>query len=89
MKKEIYFSIAEKEIIEWMVRQVGTPRLQAIEHVLAQKRELAYIHGVQGNIALRRQILQEINEWDEEAEKEYQRMVKDEESYRNSNNNNS
>jgi len=74
MKNEIYFSVAEKEIIEWMVRQVGVTQIEAVEHVLAQKRELAYIHQRRGNIELARQILTEINEWSSDAEKDFQEM---------------
>lgn len=72
MNKEIYFSVAEQEILNWMVQSMGLTRFEAIEHVLGQKRELAYIHGRRGNLALRRQILQEINEWDDEMEQDYQ-----------------
>lgn len=78
MKQEIYFSIAEQEIMDWMVRQVGITCIEAVEHMLAQKRELAYIHGMRGNLALQRQILQEINEWNDQAEQDYQNIAQQE-----------
>jgi len=77
-KKEIYFSIAEKEIINWMVNQAGTTQIEAVEHVISQKRELAYIHGQRGNLALQRQLLKEINEWDDQAEQDYQNIAQKE-----------
>lgn len=78
MNDDIYFSIAEREILTWMTDIMGVPYLDAVNHVLAQKRELAYIHGMRGNIALRRQILKEIKEWTDEHEQDYQRMLETE-----------
>ena len=71
MSKEVYFSVAEQEIMDWMIRQVGTSRIDAYEAMIGQKRELAYTHMRRGNVALQRQILQEINEWDEAMEEDY------------------
>ena len=76
MKDEIYFSVAEKEIMDWMVNQVGASRIEAFEAVLGQKRELAYMHMKRGNYALHRQILKEICEWTEEMEEKYKETEK-------------
>jgi len=79
--KDIYFSIAEKEIISWMIRQAGITEIEAIDHVLKQKRELAYIHGQRGNLELQRQILKEINEWSEDDESNYNQIVSKEQNF--------
>ena len=58
----IYFSIGEEAIIEALVQEYGITEIQAIDHVIAQKRELAFIHAQRGNFELAKQIKKEIGE---------------------------
>lgn len=59
---KIYFSIGEEAIIDHLKQLYGITELQAIEHVIRQKRELAFIHNGRGNVELAQQILSEIGE---------------------------
>lgn len=58
----VYFSIGEEAIIASLMEIYGITELQAIDHVIAQKRELAFIHAQRGNIELAKQIKKEIGE---------------------------
>lgn len=69
-KKEPYFSIAEKEIIDSLQEIYGIGVIEATEQVLRQKRQAAYGLSLQGNFALAEHMLREINEWNDEVEAE-------------------
>jgi hypothetical protein len=59
---KIYLSIGEEAIVQSLVEVYGITEIQAIDHVIAQKRELAFIHAQRGNVALAKQIMKEIGE---------------------------
>ena len=69
--KNINLSIAEKEWLGVMMRQFGCTEQQALEEIISYKREQAFGYEQQGNFALARQLLQEIDEWDDNREEEY------------------
>jgi len=73
--KEVYFSPPEEEIIESLQEIYGITHLEACEQVIIQKRELAFMHGRRGNHALERNILQQLGEWTDDREKEYQKIA--------------
>lgn len=64
-------SVGEQGIVAELQRNFGITEIEATDHVIAQKRELAFIHHTQGNFELARQLMKELDEWTEEAEKDY------------------
>lgn len=69
--KNIHLNIAEKEWLGVMQRQFACTEQEALDEIIEYKREQAFGFQQQGNIALARQLLQEIDEWDDESEREY------------------
>lgn len=69
--KHVYFSIAEKEIIELLREEFKITYIQACSQVIAQKREAAYRYSQRGNFDLAEHMLREICEWNDETEKEF------------------
>jgi len=68
----VYFSPPEEEIISSLQEIYNLTYLEACEHVIVQKRELAFIHQTRGNYELAKTILKELGEWNDEREEEYQ-----------------
>ena len=58
----LIFSIGEQEIIESLQRDFNQTFIQAVEHVVNQKRYYAYVWRRRGNTELADQILREIGE---------------------------
>lgn len=73
-KKEVYFSVGEKEMIEILRDEYKVTYLEACDYVIGQKRELAWMHSRDGKFDLAEQILTEICEWNTELEAEFIRM---------------
>ena len=71
-QSEVYFSPPEEEMIESLQEIYGITHLEACEHVIIQKRELAIMHRARGNYELERTILKELGEWNDEREEEFQ-----------------
>lgn len=69
--KNVHLSIAEKEWLGVMQRQFGCTEREALDEIIEYKREQAFLFQSSGNLALARQILQEIDEWDDERERQY------------------
>ena len=72
--KNIHLNIAEKEWLGVMQRQFLCTEQEALEEIIEYKREQAFMYQQQGNLALMRQILQEIDEWDDTREAEYKEL---------------
>lgn len=64
-------SVGEQNIVTELQRNFGITEIEATDHMMAQKRELAFIHHTKGNFELARQLMKELDEWSEEAEKDY------------------
>ncbi len=73
--KNIHLSIAEKEWLGVMMRQFGCTEQQALDEIIVYKREQAYGYKLKGNFELERQLLQEIDEWDDTREEEYKQRA--------------
>lgn len=58
----VYFSVGEETIISELQRLFGVTELDAIQHVIGQKRELAFMHSVKGNVELAEQLMKELGE---------------------------
>jgi len=63
--KEIIFTEAEKEIMEELQETMGMTKIDAANHVVHYKRNLAFYHESKGNFALAEHLLKELGEWDE------------------------
>lgn len=74
----IYLSVAEEEMVSQLQSMFNITIIEAVEKVIEQKRELAYIWRQRGNLELSRQISKEIDEWTEENESQYQSIQKQE-----------
>jgi len=73
--KNIHLSIGENEWLGVMMRQFGCTEQQALEEIIVYKREQAYGCKLSGNFELERQLLQEIDEWDDTREEDYKQRV--------------
>lgn len=71
--KNPQLSVGEQSIVNELQRNFDITEIEAIDQVLAQKRELAFIHHNKGNFELARQLMIELDDWSEEAEKDYQK----------------
>lgn len=58
----LIFSVAEQEIVDYLIHNFGQTFTQAVDHVCKQKREAAILYRKQGAHALADQILKEIGE---------------------------
>lgn len=70
----VYFSPPEEEIIASLQEIYDLTYMEACEHVIIQKRELAFIHQTRGNYELAKTILKELGEWNDERQEEYERL---------------
>ncbi len=57
-----YLSIGEEAIVQQLMEIYLISELRAVDEVLKQKRELALIHSLRGNLELAKQIMKEIGE---------------------------
>lgn len=71
----IHLSLAEQEWLGHMQAMFGCTEQEALEEILMYKREQAFMYEQQGNFELSRQILTEIDEWDDIREQEYKQKV--------------
>lgn len=61
--------------MEWlkaMQQLYGCTEAHALDEIIMYKREMAFMHGQQGKPELARQLLIEIDEWDEDRERDFQ-----------------
>lgn len=70
-----YLSAAEKEIIAALQLTLEITELEAVEHHLQGKRELALTYARRGNVDLAEHLLKELDEWSEEMSIELQRIA--------------
>jgi len=68
---EVYFNIAEKEIIEALRESFGITYMEACEKVIQQKKQAAFMYSQQGNFDLAEHLLREINEWNDEVARDF------------------
>ena len=62
---KVILTEAEKEIIEEMRETMGMSLLEATEHIVQYKRNLALYYEQKGNVELAEHLLKELGEWDE------------------------
>lgn len=70
-RREVYFSLAEEEIIDTLITEFKVTRVQACHQVISQKREAAWRFSQRGNFDLAEHMLREICEWNDEVEKDF------------------
>ena len=83
--KKLRFSLSEQNIIDELQRAFGITEKEATEHVICQKRELAWYQLHYGNVDLGKQLFIELDEWDDEKEKIFKEMKEKLENYHNDN----
>jgi hypothetical protein len=59
---KLYLSVGEEEIVKALVQNFGVTEIEAVDHVVKQKRELAFIHEMRGNTELAEQLMKELGE---------------------------
>lgn len=67
----VQLNLAEQEWLGHMQAMFGCTEQEALKEIIDYKRESAYRYGKMGNFELERQLLQEIDEWDDTREQEY------------------
>lgn len=73
--QNIKLNIAEKEWLGVMMRQFGCTEQEALNEIILYKREQAFGFDQIGQYELARQLLQEIDEWDDTREEEYKQKA--------------
>lgn len=58
----LIFSVGEQEIIESLQRDFGQTFIQAVDHVIKQKRDASVLWRRQGQVRLADQLLREIGD---------------------------
>jgi len=58
----LIFSVGEQEVIQHLQDNFGQTFIQAVDHVVSQKREHGRLYRVQGHTALADQLLKELGE---------------------------
>ena len=76
----IHLSIGEEEWLKHMQDMFGCTEQEALKEIIEYKREQAFGFEQQGNLPLARKLLQEIDEWDDTREQEYQAKMREIES---------
>lgn len=64
-------SVGEQSVVSELQRVYEITEIEAMDHMFAQKRELAFVHHTRGNFEVARQLMIELDDWSEEAEKDY------------------
>lgn len=59
---KVYLSVGEEDIVKALVQTFGVTEIEAIDKVIGQKRELALMHSLRGNVKLAEQIMKELGE---------------------------
>ena len=65
MEKAI-FTEAEKEIMEQLQETMGMTKIEAAEHMVHYKRNLAFYYEQKGQFELAEHLLRELGEWDDD-----------------------
>lgn len=66
---KVHLTEAEKEVVENLRDTMGMTKIEAFEHVVNYKRNLAFHYEQKGNFELAEHILKELGEWTEERRK--------------------
>ena len=74
--KNIHLNGAELEWLKAMRRLYGCTEQEALKEIIEYKREQAFGYEKIGNFELARQLLQEVDEWDDSRESDYKQRVK-------------
>ena len=69
--KNVQLSVGEQEWLKHMQAMFGCTEQEALKEIIEYKREQAFVFETQGNFELARHLLQEIDEWDESRESDY------------------
>jgi len=59
---KVYLSVGEEDIVRNLMNIFNIKELEAVDHVIKQKRELAFVHFNRGNKKLADQIMSELGE---------------------------
>ena len=73
----VHLNIGEQEWLKHMQAMFGCTEQEALEEIVQYKREQAFGYEQQGNFPLARQLLQEIDEWDDTREAEFRARMKE------------
>lgn len=73
----IHLNIGEQEWLKHMQSMFGCTEQEALDEIIEYKREQAFGYEQQGNYPLAKQLLQEIDEWDNTREQEFQDRMKE------------
>lgn len=71
---EVYFSVAEEEMIESIIEIYGVTEEQAKESVISNKRQNAWMYQQRGNLELAEVLLKELGEWNDTWAEEFEEL---------------
>lgn len=72
--KNIHLNVAEQEWLVHMQKMFGCTEQEALNEIIMYKREQAYMYEKMGKLEFTRQLLKEIDEWDDKREEDYKQF---------------
>jgi len=79
---EVYFSVAEEEMIESIIEIYGVTEEQAKNAVISNKKQNAWMYQQRGNLELAEVLLRELGEWNDTWEEEFKQLRADGKEYK-------
>jgi len=79
---EVYFSVAEEEMIESIIEIYGVTEVQAKASVISNKKQNAWMYQQRGNLELAEVLLRELGEWNDTWAEEFEELRADGKEYK-------
>lgn len=80
--KGVYFSVAEEEMITSLQEIYKITEIEAVEAVISNKRQNAWMYQQRGNLELAEVLLQELGEWNATWEETFEELRADGKEYK-------
>ncbi len=80
--KNVYFSVAEDEMIASIQEIYNVTYDKAAESVISNKRQNAFMYQQRGNLDLAEVLLRELGEWNDVWEETYKKLREDGKEYK-------
>ena len=80
--KDVYFSVAEEEMIASLQEIYNVTEIEAVQAVIGNKKQNAWMYQQRGNLELAEVLLRELGEWNSTWEEEFARLREEGKEYK-------
>lgn len=80
--KDVYFSVAEEEMITSLQEIYNVTEAQAVESVICNKRQNAWMYQQRGNLELAEVLLRELGDWNSTWEETFAELRENGKEYK-------